>query len=83
MMACATSVAQSAPHHHRGAAGRPRLKVLLPGSYAVTGVVDRRGCRHRPVDRGEFQGDRLTRVRISQPVTIRVDTYPDMRTPGK
>jgi membrane fusion protein (multidrug efflux system) len=59
-------------------------KVLVPGSYAVMGVPSIAVVADRDLwIEANFKETELTRVRVGQPVTITVDTYPDMRCTGK
>jgi membrane fusion protein (multidrug efflux system) len=59
-------------------------KVLVPGSYAVTDVPSIAVVADTNLwIEANFKETELTRVRIGQPVTIRVDTYPDMQCTGK
>jgi membrane fusion protein (multidrug efflux system) len=59
-------------------------KVLVPGSYAVMGVPSIAVVADTDLwIEANFKETELTRVRIGQPVTILVDTYPDMRCTGK
>ena len=59
-------------------------KVLVPGSYAVMGVPSIAVVADRELwIEANFKETELTRVRVGQPVTITVDTYPDMQCTGK
>ncbi|MFI5000741.1 MAG: HlyD family secretion protein [Reyranellales bacterium] len=59
-------------------------KVLVPGSYAVTGVPSIAVVADTDLwIEANFKETELTRVRIGQPVTITVDTFPDMHCTGK
>ncbi len=59
-------------------------KVLVPGSYAVMGVPSIAVVADRDLwIEANFKETELTRVRVGQPVTITVDTYPDMKCSGK
>jgi membrane fusion protein, multidrug efflux system len=59
-------------------------KVLVPGSYAVMGVPSIAVVADRDLwIEANFKETELTRVRVGQPVTISVDTYPDMQCTGK
>lgn len=59
-------------------------KVLVPGSYAVTGVPSVAVVADRDLwIEANFKETELTRVRVGQPVTITIDTYPDMKCTGK
>jgi membrane fusion protein (multidrug efflux system) len=59
-------------------------KVLVPGSYAVMGVPSIAVVADRDLwIEANFKETELTRVRVGQPVTITVDTYPDMQCTGK
>ena len=72
---------QPAPHHHRGAARRHRLQGAGAGQLRHRGRAGRSSWWPTPIC-----GSRPTSRRPSsracasgQPVTINVDTYPDMR----
>jgi membrane fusion protein (multidrug efflux system) len=59
-------------------------KVLVPGSYAIMGVPSIAVVADRDLwIEANFKETELTRVRVGQPVTILIDTYPDMRCHGK
>ena len=59
-------------------------KVLVPGSYAVTGVPSVAVVADTDLwIEANFKETELTRVRVGQPVTITIDTYPDMKCTGK
>lgn len=59
-------------------------KVLVPGSYAVMGVPSIAVIADTDLwIEANFKETELVRVRVGQPVTIRVDTYPDMQCTGK
>jgi membrane fusion protein (multidrug efflux system) len=59
-------------------------KVLVRGSYAVMGVPSIAVVADRDLwIEANFKETELTRVRVGQPVTIAVDTYPDMQCTGK
>lgn len=59
-------------------------KVLVPGSYAVMGVPSVAVVADTDLwIEANFKETELTRVRVGQPVTITVDTYPDLRCTGK
>jgi membrane fusion protein, multidrug efflux system len=59
-------------------------KVLVPGSYAVMGVPSIAVVADTDLwIEANFKETELTRVRVGQPVTITVDTYPDMQCTGK
>jgi membrane fusion protein (multidrug efflux system) len=59
-------------------------KVLVPGSYAVMGVPSIAVVADTNLwVEANFKETELTAVRVGQPVTIRVDTYPDMKCSGK
>jgi membrane fusion protein, multidrug efflux system len=59
-------------------------KVLVPGSYAIMGVPSVAVIADTDLwIEANFKETELTRVRIGQPVTITVDTYPDMQCTGK
>jgi len=59
-------------------------KVLVPGSYAITGVPSIAVVADTDLwVEANFKETELTRVRVGQPVTITVDTYPDMKCTGK
>jgi membrane fusion protein (multidrug efflux system) len=59
-------------------------KVLVPGSYAVMGVPSIAVVADRDLwIEANFKETELTHVRVGQPVTIAVDTYPDMQCTGK
>ena len=59
-------------------------KVLVPGSYAVMGVPSVAVVADTDLwIEANFKETELTRVRVGQPVTIPVDTYPDMKCTGK
>jgi membrane fusion protein (multidrug efflux system) len=59
-------------------------KVLVPGSYAVMGVPSIAVVADRDLwIEANFKETELTHVRVGQPVTISVDTYPDMQCTGK
>ena len=59
-------------------------KVLVPGSYAVMGVPSIAVIADRDLwIEANLKETELTRVRVGQPVTINVDTYPDMQCTGK
>src|SRR6185295_13676744 len=59
-------------------------KVLVPGSYAVTGVPTIAVVADSDLwIEANFKETELTRVRVGQPVTIWIDTYPDMKCTGK
>jgi membrane fusion protein (multidrug efflux system) len=58
-------------------------KVLVPGSYAIMGVPSIAVVADRDLwIEANFKETELTRVRVGQPVTIAVDTYPDMKCRG-
>jgi membrane fusion protein (multidrug efflux system) len=59
-------------------------KVLVPGSYAIMGVPSVAVVADTDLwIEANFKETELTRVRVGQPVTILVDTYPDMKCTGK
>ncbi len=59
-------------------------KVLVPGSYAVMGVPSIAVVADTDLwIEANFKETELTLVRVGQPVTISVDTYPDMQCHGK
>ncbi len=59
-------------------------KVLVPGSYAVMGVPSVAVVADADLwIEANFKETELTRVRVGQPVTIWVDTYPDIKCTGK
>jgi membrane fusion protein (multidrug efflux system) len=59
-------------------------KVLVPGSYAVMGVPSIAVVADTDLwIEANFKETELTRVRVGQPVTIAIDTYPDMKCTGK
>ena len=59
-------------------------KVLVPGSYAVMGVPSIAVVADSDLwIEANFKETELTRVRVGQPVTIAVDTYPDVKCTGK
>jgi len=59
-------------------------KVLVPGSYAVMGVPSIAVMADSDLwIEANFKETELTRVRVGQPVTINVDTYPDMQCSGR
>jgi membrane fusion protein (multidrug efflux system) len=59
-------------------------KVLVPGSYAIMGVPSIAVIADTDLwIEANFKETELTRVRVGQPVTITVDTYPDMKCSGK
>jgi membrane fusion protein (multidrug efflux system) len=59
-------------------------KVLVPGAYAVMGVPVVAVVADTDLwIEANFKETELTRVRVGQPVTITVDTYPDMKCSGK
>jgi membrane fusion protein, multidrug efflux system len=59
-------------------------KVLVPGSYAIMGVPSIAVVADTDLwIEANFKETELTRVRVGQPVTITVDTYPDMKCAGK
>jgi membrane fusion protein, multidrug efflux system len=59
-------------------------KVLVPGSYAIMGVPAIAVVADTDLwVEANFKETELTRVRVGQPVTITVDTYPDMKCTGK
>jgi membrane fusion protein, multidrug efflux system len=59
-------------------------KVLVPGSYAVMGVPSVAVVADSDLwIEANFKETELTRVRVGQPVTISVDTYPDVKCTGK
>jgi membrane fusion protein, multidrug efflux system len=59
-------------------------KVLVPGSYAVTGVPSIAVVADTDLwIEANFKETELTRVRVGQPVKITIDTYPDMQCTGK
>ena len=59
-------------------------KVLVPGSYAVMGVPSIAVVADSDLwIEANFKETELTHVRVGQPVTIAVDTYPDMKCSGK
>ncbi|MCW5733317.1 MAG: HlyD family secretion protein [Enhydrobacter sp.] len=59
-------------------------KVLVPGSYAVTGVPSVAVVADTDLwIEANFKETELTRVRVGQPVTITIDTYPGMKCTGK
>jgi membrane fusion protein, multidrug efflux system len=59
-------------------------KVLVPGSYAIMGVPSVAVVADTDLwIEANFKETELTRVRVGQPVTISVDTYPDMKCAGK
>jgi membrane fusion protein (multidrug efflux system) len=59
-------------------------KVLVPGSYAIMGVPSVAVVADTDLwIEANFKETELTRVRVGQPVTITVDTYPDMQCTGK
>ena len=58
--------------------------MLVPGSYAIMGVPSIAVVADRDLwIEANFKETELTRVRVGQPVTIAVDTYPDMQCTGK
>jgi membrane fusion protein, multidrug efflux system len=59
-------------------------KVLVPGSYAVMGVPSIAVIANSDLwIEANFKETELTHVRVGQPVSIQVDTYPDMKCHGK
>jgi membrane fusion protein (multidrug efflux system) len=59
-------------------------KVLVPGSYAVMGVPSVAVVADTDLwIEANFKETELTGVRVGQPVTISVDTYPDLQCTGK
>ena len=59
-------------------------KVLVPGSYAVMGVPSIAVIADTDLwIEANYKETELTRVRVGQPVTIQVDTFPDMKCTGK
>jgi membrane fusion protein (multidrug efflux system) len=59
-------------------------KVLVPGSYAIMGVPAIAVVADTDLwIEANFKETELTRVRVGQPVTISIDTYPDMKCTGK
>jgi membrane fusion protein (multidrug efflux system) len=59
-------------------------KVLVPGSYAIMGVPSVAVVADSDLwIEANFKETELTRVRVGQPVTIGIDTYPDMKCTGK
>jgi membrane fusion protein (multidrug efflux system) len=59
-------------------------KVLVPGNYAVMGVPSIAVLADNDLwIEANFKETELTLVRVGQPVTISVDTYPDMQCSGK
>ena len=59
-------------------------KVLVPGSYAVMGVPSIAVVADTDLwIEANFKETELTRVRVGQPVTITIDTYPDVKCTGK
>jgi membrane fusion protein (multidrug efflux system) len=59
-------------------------KVLVPGSYAIMGVPSIAVIADTDLwIEANFKETELTDVRVGQPVTIQVDTYPDMQCTGK
>src|SRR5690349_10573573 len=59
-------------------------KVLVPGAYAVMGVPSIAVVADNDLwIEANFKETELTRVRVGQPVTISVDTYPDVKCTGK
>ncbi len=59
-------------------------KVLVPGSFAVMGVPSIAVVADSDLwIEANFKETELTRVRVGQPVTITVDTYPDVKCHGK
>jgi membrane fusion protein, multidrug efflux system len=59
-------------------------KVLVPGSYAIMGVPSVAVVADTELwIEANFKETELTRVRVGQPVTITVDTYPDMQCTGR
>ncbi len=59
-------------------------KVLVPGSFAVMGVPSIAVVADSDLwIEANFKETELTRVRVGQPVTISVDTYPDVKCTGK
>ncbi len=59
-------------------------KVLVPGSYAIMGVPSIAVVADKDLwIEANFKETELTRVRVGQPVTITIDTYPDMKCTGK
>jgi len=59
-------------------------KVLVPGSYAIMGVPSIAVVADTDLwIEANFKETELTRVRVGQPVTILVDTYPDLQCSGK
>jgi membrane fusion protein (multidrug efflux system) len=59
-------------------------KVLVPGSFAVTGVPSVAVVADSDLwIEANFKETELTRVRVGQPVTISIDTYPDVKCTGK
>ena len=59
-------------------------KVLVPGSYAVMGVPSVAVVADSDLwIEANFKETELTNVRVGQPVTILVDTYPDLKCSGK
>jgi len=59
-------------------------KVLVPGAYAVMGVPSIAVVADNDLwIEANFKETELTRVRVGQPVTIWIDTYPDVKCTGK
>jgi membrane fusion protein, multidrug efflux system len=59
-------------------------KVLVPGSFAVMGVPSVAVVADSDLwIEANFKETELTRVRVGQPVTILIDTYPDVKCTGK
>jgi membrane fusion protein (multidrug efflux system) len=59
-------------------------KVLVPGAYAVMGVPSIAVVADSDLwIEANFKETELTRVRVGQPVTIWIDTYPDVKCTGK
>jgi membrane fusion protein (multidrug efflux system) len=59
-------------------------KVLVPGSYAVMGVPSVAVVADSDLwIEANFKETELTRVRVGQPVSIQIDTYPDVKCTGK
>ena len=59
-------------------------KVLVPGSFAVTGVPSIAVVADTDLwIEANFKETELTRVRVGQPVIISIDTYPDVKCTGK
>lgn len=59
-------------------------KVLVPGSFAIMGVPSIAVIADTDLwIEANFKETELTRVRVGQPVSIQVDTYPDMQCSGK